>query len=489
MTKLLPLVLLSAVLALALGNGQEKIQPSLKKSLRANLFANVFVAIKDGSTYPVLAKVRSDFAARSVAPTHTERTTAVFTALDEFARTSQKPVLDFMSTNFPSVELKSFWSINQVYLKNVDASIVEALAAQDFVAEITEEEVTHISNVYSGPDGPSTEGFQSPMERGIGGGILAEWSLENMRVPLVWNMEGGNMGEGLIIGNIDTGVRGTHELLRDKWVGLENNGWLDPMNHRPDPHDVYNHGTHTMGSLVGGNGIGSAPAAKWLACKGYRDNGSGVASEFIACIQFMVCPRDYSGNNPDCTKSPHVVSNSWGWNGGATIFNPALAAWNAAGIVSSFSAGNAGPTCVSIYSPADQPGQLAVGATDSSNALASFSSTGPSPYDDLKPEISAPGVGVYSASSASDTAYMSASGTSMSCPNASGVLALLKNRDRNLSQERATQLLKSTSIQNVPTTGRTCGGIPDTTWPNNHIGHGKIDAFAAMTALIGGNAK
>lgn len=239
-----------------------------------------------------------------------------------------------------------------------------------------------------------------------------------------------------------------------------------------------------MGMLVGGKGIGIVPGGKWLACKGYRDNGSASASTFIACCEYMLCPTDFEGNNPDCSKAPHVVSNSWGWNGGTAWFNPAIHAWNTAGLLSSFSAGNTGGQgCGSIYSPADQPDILAVGATDSLDALAGFSSLGPSPYGQMKPEISAPGVQILSASAESDKAMMTVSGTSMSCPSASGVLALLKNHDQNLFQARALQILEKTTNRTL-STGESCDEISDDVYPNNHAGYGRIDAYSAMVELM-----
>jgi len=125
-----------------------------------------------------------------------------------------------------------------------------------------------------------------------------------------------------------------------------------------------------MGTLVGGDGIGAAPGARWTACKGYKDDGFAEASTFIACAQFMLCPTDTSGANPDCSKTPAVVSNSWGWSPGETAFNGAIEAWNAAGILSSFSAGNTGlEGCSTTYSPADQPPAIAIGMFTRSQLL------------------------------------------------------------------------------------------------------------------------
>jgi len=238
-----------------------------------------------------------------------------------------------------------------------------------------------------------------------------------------------------------------------------------------------------MGTLVGGDGIGAAPGARWTACKGYDDKGGAQTSAFLACGQFMLCPTDTQGNNADCSKTPHVVSNSWGYYGGVTVFNRMLEAWNSAGILSSFSAGNTAE-CSSIYSPADQPMTIAVGASGENNGRAGFSSRGPSGDGSLKPEISAPGVSVYSASSRTDTAYMTASGTSMSCPHASGVLALMKAADRSLTNDKARHILKETANRNVRRTGESCGGINDEELPNNSIGFGIVDAYAAVSMVL-----
>jgi len=239
-----------------------------------------------------------------------------------------------------------------------------------------------------------------------------------------------------------------------------------------------------MSMVVSGNGIGAVPEAKWLACKGYRDDGSGSSATFIACCEYMLCPTDYEGNNPDCSKAPHVVSNSWGFGGDGSIYNDAIYAWNTAGMLSSFSAGNeAFLGCGSIRSPADQPNILAVGCLDSDDRLSYYSSLGPSPYRQIKPEISAPGHNILSASAASDTAMRYFSGTSSACPSASGVLALLKTRDPNLVQARAAEILQKTTNQTIPTGGK-CGGISDIVSPNNHAGHGRIDAYSAIVELI-----
>ncbi|ODM88160.1 Bacillopeptidase F [Orchesella cincta] len=159
-----------------------------------------------------------------------------------------------------------------------------------------------------------------------------------------WGVIGGlqKAGQGVIIATVDTGVRGTHEALRDNFVGEY--GWFDPSTRDPTPTDNNGHGTHTTGTIAGQKGIGVAPAAKWAACRGCA--GFFCAqSDLIACGQFFACPTLADGTSPDCSKAPNLVSNSWGGGRGNTWFNGVIEGWHAAGIIPLFSIGNSGPSC------------------------------------------------------------------------------------------------------------------------------------------------
>lgn len=153
-------------------------------------------------------------------------------------------------------------------------------------------------------------------------------------------------------------------------------------------------------------GIGSAPGAQWIACKGYKDDGSADLSAFTECGQFMVCPTDANGLNPDCTKTPHVTSNSWGVWPGTDYFEDILDVWHSVGIISMFSNGNEGLPCGDLLSPADSAKTMGIGATDMNDALAGFSSRGPSRYGVHKPDVSAPGVGIRSNSLQSSNIFI-----------------------------------------------------------------------------------
>ncbi len=92
--------------------------------------------------------------------------------------------------------------------------------------------------------------------------------------------------------------------------------------------------------MVGSNGIGVAPGAKWIACKACSYSCS--QSNFIACGQWVLCPTLPNGTNPDCSKAPQVVTNSWGYDRGDTFYVSVIDAWVAAGIIPVFALGNNG---------------------------------------------------------------------------------------------------------------------------------------------------
>jgi len=157
---------------------------------------------------------------------------------------------------------------------------------------------------------------------------------------------------------------------------------------------------------------------------------------------------------------------------------------NAAGVIVVFAQGNSGSACNTANSPGDNPNVLGVGSITSANALSSFSSRGASAFGTIKPDISAPGSAVRSAYHTSDTAYSSLSGTSMACPHVSGVVALLRSRNQNISFAQVKSLLTQNANTQVTPTGQNCGGVSDSVFPNNSFGAGRVDALAAFQALV-----
>jgi len=219
----------------------------------------------------------------------------------------------------------------------------------------------------------------------------------------------GATGDGVTISIVDTGIDVNHETLGENIIGgyavsgVECSGGCDA----PYDDDQY-HGTHVAGTAAAAkNGIelfGVAPDANLLAVKALGGNGGGSFSGIADGIEWSV------NNGAD------VINLSLGGPESQAVSDAVAFAANNDVIVIS-AAGNAGPCSDCVNAPANDPNAVAVSATDSSDNLASFSSTGP----DV--EIAAPGAGVRSAFP--DDSYNSISGTSMSSPHVAGAAATL----------------------------------------------------------------
>src|SRR5699024_4326207 len=188
------------------------------------------------------------------------------------------------------------------------------------------------------------------------------------------------------------------------------------------PYDDVGHGSHTVGTMVGSESdgthhIGMAPGAQWIAVKAFNPLG-GTDADLLAAGEWILAPKDNDGN-PHPEKAPDVVNNSWGGGAGMNEwYRPMIQNWRASGIFPVFAAGNTtgsnsgGPGSVSV--PGNYPESFTVGAVDGEDQLADFSLRGPSPYDEIKPDVVAPGVGILSSVPGGD--YGNNSGTSMAAP-------------------------------------------------------------------------
>ena len=304
-------------------------------------------------------------------------------------------------------------------------------------------------------------------------------------------------------------MRWDHQSLRNQYRGWDgtsashDHNWHDAIHEligtgsnpcgldSPVPCDDNNHGTHTVGTIVGDDGgsnqIGVAPGARWIACRN-MEAGDGRPSTYTECFQWFLAPTDGAGNNPSPALAPDVINNSWGCPPAElcdppTILQTVVEQVRAAGIVVVASAGNSGSGCGSITAPpAMYDAAFAVGSSTSANVMSGFSSRGPVPggTGSIKPDVTAPGSSVRSATRTSTSSYSSFSGTSMAGPHVAGAVALLIATDPNLrgDVDRIEQILRSTAVP--LTLSQTCGGIAPDIYPNHVAGHGRIDAWAAF---------
>ncbi|MEV4763234.1 S8 family serine peptidase [Micromonospora chokoriensis] len=315
-----------------------------------------------------------------------------------------------------------------------------------------------------------------------------EWNISQIGADKVWSQLGVT-GSGIVVGSSDSGVDGTHPALRAQFRGGDDS-WYDPWDGTRSPTDQGGHGTHTVGSAVGRDGIGVAPDAQWVGCVNL-DRNLGSPGHYLDCLQFMLAPFPTGGDpftdgRPE--RAPQVLTNSWGCPSiegcDRRVLRPATAALDAAGIFVVAAAGNTGPWCASIDDPpAPFPDVLTVGAVDSQGRVAEFSSRGPVPGVG-KPDVLAPGVGVVSAMPGGT--YAALDGTSMATPQVAGVVALMWSANPALVGDltRTRQILRDTATAATPTY-RSRNPSDDCGTPSNVTGAGQVDAYAAVSAAAG----
>ncbi|KOV65979.1 hypothetical protein ADL00_18330 [Streptomyces sp. AS58] len=262
-------------------------------------------------------------------------------------------------------------------------------------------------------------------------------SVAQIGAPEVWKT--GVTGKGVKVAVLDTGVDAAHPDLADRLGEIRNFSSSD------DAGDRVGHGTHVAATIAGsgaaanGTRKGVAPDAELMIGKVLGDNGSGSYSEVLAGMEWAA------------RSGAQVVNMSLG--GPASEDDPLVTAveelTDETGALFVVAAGNEGPFPNSVGSPGTAPSALTVGAVDRDDALAPFSSRGPVGLDEtLKPDLTAPGVGIVAARAAGthmgtpeNEYYTAASGTSMATPHVAGAAALLKQRHPDWTPETVKNAL------------------------------------------------
>ncbi|OQR90387.1 serine protease family S08A [Thraustotheca clavata] len=458
--------LLTFVAAIAVA--QAKVTSAVLRELELEGSSDVFIALTDSA--PVLESIPE-----SNSPS------IVREALVQHATTSQKEALELLREQ----SVTTSWIANAIICKGCPQDLVQKVSALKSVVSVSKLPVVEVPSTFMGETSGQKEGTN-------------EWGVETVGAPKVWPYYN---GKGATVGSIDTGAYYKHEAIAANFRAEK--GWFDAFNKSiASPDDIDGHGTHTIGTMVGNNGIGVAPGAQWISCRGLM-NGKGSAETLLACAEFMLCPTDVDGKNPDCKKAPNVINNSWGGSSNDLWFKSAAAAWIKAGIIPVFSNGNSGPACATVGNPGFLPNVISVGAlgswtTDSPVDLAFFSSKGPAvfmgrngkPYAVVKPDIAAPGFFTRSAY-IPPAQYANMAGTSMAAPHVAGVVALLKAAKSDLTYKEVYQYVTNYAYQkdltpepatwigkaNATLPGApNCGEVKDSVWPNNRYGYGRIDA-------------
>ncbi|MBI3997105.1 MAG: S8 family serine peptidase [Candidatus Omnitrophica bacterium] len=322
------------------------------------------------------------------------------------------------------------------------------------------------------------------------------WGLKKIQAAQAWEV---TQGQGILVAVIDTGVDYTHpDLASNLWVnpleiagnGLDDddNGYVDDTRgwdfstSRPDPMDRYGHGTHVAGTIaaVGDNGIGIvgvAPHSTVLPVKGLNDDGNGYETNLAEAIIYAA------------EQGADVINNSWGGFGEMQAIRDAIRYAHASGVVVLAAAGNDSSRVEDGFFPANQQEVIAVAASTQDDERAVFSNWGE------KLDVSAPGGGrgddrsdgspLWNILSLSvpgsnlerqlpsnvvSPGYLRLAGTSMACPHAAGVAALVIAAHSDYSNEAVRAALRF-GADDVGAPGK-----------DRDSGFGRVNAWGAVTA-------
>ncbi|GIJ26061.1 serine protease [Micromonospora qiuiae] len=266
--------------------------------------------------------------------------------------------------------------------------------------------------------------------------LTLEHSVPQIGAPAAY--QAGFTGQGVRVAVLDSGVDAAHPDLTGRVAEARN------FTEEADPGDIVGHGTH-VASIIAGSGAASggryrgvAPDATLLSGKVCEEYGC-TESAILAGMQWAAVDQQAD-----------VINISLGGADTPQV-DPLEEAVNTlteqTGALFVISAGNSG-RAGTVGSPASADAALAVGAVDRDDELADFSSQGPRVGDDaLKPEITAPGVGIVAARGQGTSLgepvgeqYVTLSGTSMSAPHVAGAAALLAQQrgDATAAQLKAT---------------------------------------------------
>ncbi|HLL67581.1 MAG TPA: S8 family serine peptidase [Micromonosporaceae bacterium] len=295
--------------------------------------------------------------------------------------------------------------------------------------------------------------------------LVLDKSVPQIGAPAAW--QAGYSGKGVTVAVLDTGVDDTHKDL----IGAVRKNFTDESDT-----DEVGHGTHVSSTIAG---TGAASGGRY---RGVAPDATLVSGKVCGAVD---CPESWvlAGMQWAAVEQKARVINM-SLSGLDTpdvdpmeeALNTLTAQTGALFVVGSGNEGRGGASTVG--SPGSADAALAVGAVDSSDALADFSSRGPRVGDAaIKPDVTAPGVGIVAAMAAGtagepvDGVYTVMDGTSMATPHVAGAVALLAQQHPDW---KAAQL-KAALIASAK---------PNPTLSVFEQGAGRIDLAKAITQSV-----
>jgi subtilisin family serine protease len=433
-----------------------------------------------------------------------DKRTFVIHELKNFTKETQRNVMSYLyhfAENNTVTEIKQFWIFNGITCYATKEVIEELVYLEDILI-IGYDRLEKLI-----PD------YEVPLSKEDGETRELTYNVTKVKANQVWD-ELGFTGEGVLVAVFDTGVNYNHNDLKTHM-------WTHPdypyhgynfANGNNNPMDYHGHGTHCAGTVAGngtsGSQTGMAPDATIMALQVLTSSGSGQPANVCNAMEFAI------------EHGVHVFSMSIGWFTPTVatrlLYRNAMVNVLEAGVVASVAAGNEGndliyyPIPQNVRTPGDCPppwlhpdqttqgglsAVVSIGATNANDQIALFpgwygwgSSNGPvswqyvSPYNDypynpgmglIRPDVCAPGVDVKSCAYNNISGYATMSGTSMATPGVAGVMALMLQKNPEITPAQICEILETTAVH-----------LPTATSPKGNIyGSGRIDAFEAVSAV------
>ena len=427
-------------------------------------------------------------------PSRAERRAYVVNELKSFTEASQhdlKNILAEMENHGMVSSVRSLWSANTLYFEATKTALLD-------LSERTDIETISLNIQHQWIPESETQVSASATRE-------VTPNITQVNADQVWEL--GYTGAGVVVAVVDSGVNYNHLDLADHlWDGGEefpHHGY-DIVNDDDDPMDDKGHGTHCAGTVCGDGTAGAltgiAPDATLMCVKSIRGDGFGGAVNIAGGMEWSV--------EHGCD----LISMSLGMvNAGVAdkkILRRTCEAVLDAGIVAMVCAGNEGnaflqmtypvpnnvrvpASCPPPYLDPDQmanPGALssvvAVGAVNYNDAAADFTSRGPVTWQDtefgdyannpgiglIRPDICAPGVNIKSLDYENTSGYTNMDGTSQATPCVGGIVALMLQKNPELTPAEICRILEETSVKLTST-------------KSNITGVGRVDALAAVNAV------
>ncbi len=353
-------------------------------------------------------------------------------------------------------------NLNIQVLRVTDTDLLTQVRAYQSEVQVAFAEPDYLAHILGSPDAVAPRadtaagqaGGRNPLAR-LGLQITpndpmvgSQWHHTKIESAAAWDRQ---RGAGITIAIVDTGTNCSHPDLAGKCVA-----GYDYVNRDNNPADDQGHGTHVAGiaAMQTNNGVGGAGVgwdSRIMPVKVLDRTGNGGHSAIASGITFAA------------DNGAQVINMSLGGAFTSSALRNAVDYAIQRGVVVLAAAGNENTSNPSY--PAAYNGVIGISATSQSDQRASFSNYGNAI------DVAAPGVAILS--TVMTGGYQPWSGTSMACPVAAGLAALLVAQNPSRTPAQVEQILEQSADD-----------LGDAGW-DPYFGWGRINARKALNLAPG----